>query len=58
MLDNGDPANGDAVDGDGIYSIIIVLRTSAIRKTYRFSFQATDAYGDSSTPIVHSLTVR
>jgi hypothetical protein len=58
LLDNGNAANGDAVDGDGIYSIIIILRDSATRKSYRFSFQAIDAFGETSAAILHTLTVR
>jgi hypothetical protein len=58
LLDNGNPNNGDAIDGDGVYSIIIILRDSTTRKTFRFSFQATDAAGESSVPIVHSLKVQ
>jgi hypothetical protein len=58
LLDNGNLNNGDAVEGDGIYSIVIILRDSATRKTYRFAFQATDAFGDTSATILHNLTVR
>jgi len=59
LLDNGDVRNGDAVKGDSLYSIIIVLPPNpALKKTYRFAFQAADTYGDTSATVIHRLTVR
>ena len=52
------PATGDERAGDGRFSIIIQLPSSAARRDYRFSFQATDVPGDTSASIVHVLTVR
>ena len=59
LYDNGEPSNGDAVEGDGIYSIIVVLPPDpSLRKTYRFLFQALDTVGEASNSILHYLTVR
>jgi hypothetical protein len=59
LLDNGDTRNGDAFKGDSLYSIIIVLPPNpALKKTYRFAFQASDKYGDTSATVVHRMTVR
>lgn len=52
------PPTGDERAGDGRFSIIIQLPSSAARRDYRFAFQATDVPGDTSASIVHVLTVR
>jgi hypothetical protein len=58
LLDNGSSANGDAVAGDGVFSIIIQLVDSGnVRRTFRFAFQAVDSPGDTSATLLHSLTV-
>jgi hypothetical protein len=52
-------ASGDSVAGDGIYSIVIqAIDSPTVRKTYRFAFQASDAFGDTSATIVHRMTIR
>ena len=54
----GSPSSGDAVAGDGIYSITISLSDSpTIRGRYRFLFQARDAAGDTSATLLHYITV-
>jgi hypothetical protein len=58
LFDDGSTANGDLVARDGIYSRIIILDSSNDRKTYRFAFQAVDASGDTSTTVLHLLTVK
>ncbi len=59
LLDDGDSnGSGDAVAGDGTYSIIVQLPSTTTRKTYRFAFQAADTFGDTSATLLHNLTVR
>jgi hypothetical protein len=59
LYDNGNPANGDLLAGDGIYSIIIRLTDSpTVRRTFRFAFQAADGAGDTSLTTLHRMTVR
>lgn len=55
---SGVPSSGDDVAGDGRFSIIVQLPSTAARRDYRFEFQATDAAGDASTPLLHILTVK
>ncbi len=53
------PASGDAVAGDGIYTIVLSLADSpTIRGHYRFLFQARDASGDTSATLLHNITVK
>ncbi len=54
----GVPTSGDEVAGDGRFSIIIQLPSTAARRDYRFEFQATDVEGDASQPLLHVLTVK
>ncbi|MDR3668912.1 MAG: hypothetical protein P4L35_18945, partial [Ignavibacteriaceae bacterium] len=42
MYDDGRPEHGDAVAGDGIYSLIISLPPGTTKGTYRWEFQAQD----------------
>jgi hypothetical protein len=60
MKDDGgaDPLSGDAAAGDSLYTILIPVDNSTTRKTYRFLFQAADAFGDTSAAILHRLTIR
>jgi hypothetical protein len=58
MFDDGNPQHGDAVAGDGIYSLIARLPATASRGTYRFEFQAIDRSGASSNVITHFINVR
>jgi hypothetical protein len=60
MKDDGgaDPLSGDAAAGDSLYTILIPADNSTLRKTYRFLFLAADAFGDTSTAILHRLTIR
>jgi hypothetical protein len=52
------PSSGDAVAGDGTYSILLSLTDSpTIRGRYRFVFQARDALGDTSASLLHYITV-
>jgi hypothetical protein len=59
LLDDGsdNSSSGDAVAGDGIYTITVTAPASAKGKIYRFLFQATDAFGDTSASILHFLTI-
>jgi hypothetical protein len=59
MYDNG--ANGDAVAGDGIYSLIVELPpppTSVPLGTYTWVFQAVSNEGDTSNVIIHKIVVQ
>jgi hypothetical protein len=61
LLDDGSapPSNsGDDVAGDGIYTITVTAPSSAKGKIYRFVFQATDAFGDTSASILHFLKIK
>lgn len=62
LLDDGGGTSGqsgDAVAGDSVYTIVIsVANSPTIRKTYRFAFQAADAFGDTSATVLHRMTIR
>ena len=62
LLDDGGGSSGqsgDAVAGDSVYTIVISLFDSpTVRKTYRFAFQASDAFGDTSATLLHRMTIR
>ena len=59
LLDDGNSnVSGDAVAGDGRYSIIVQLPSTTTRRTYRFAFQAADTFGDTSATLLHNLTVQ
>lgn len=51
--------SGDAVAGDGLFSILVPLRdTPTVRRTNIFAFQAIDTFGDTSATLIHYLTVK
>lgn len=56
MYDDG--SNGDITQGDGIYSLRISLPATTTTGVYRFEFQAFDKSNESSTTLVHRLTVK
>jgi hypothetical protein len=63
LLDDGGTVSGDTSPDDGIYTITVQLVDNpppapSVRKTYRFAFQALDAFGDTSATLLHFLTVR
>jgi hypothetical protein len=61
MKDDGSPdgVSGDAVAGDSIYTIVVrVTDGHSVRQTYRFAYQASDAFGDTSATLLHRLTIR
>jgi hypothetical protein len=60
MFDDGNVngLSGDAVKGDGIYSLTVQLEPNTTKGNYRFEFQAADRSGAASNIIVHNLTVR
>jgi len=63
LLDDGGTVSGDAMRDDGMYTITVQLVDNpppapSVRKTYRFAFQALDAFGDTSATLLHPLTVR
>ena len=52
-------SSGDAVAGDGRYSVQVPLSDSpTVRRTNIFAFQAVDSFGDTSSTVLHTLTVR
>jgi hypothetical protein len=56
---NADGISGDAAAGDSVYTIVVrVTDGPTVRKTYRFAFQAADAFGDTTATLLHSLTIR
>jgi|WetSurMetagenome_2_1015567.scaffolds.fasta_scaffold118667_1 hypothetical protein len=71
-LDSSDPAfryllrddgsvgtnSGDAAAGDGIYTITVAAPFTAKGRSFRFSFQANDTFGDTSASIIHFVTIR
>lgn len=61
MKDDGSPdgVSGDAVAGDSLYTIVVrVTDGPTVRQTYRFAYQASDAFGDTSATLLHRLTIR
>jgi hypothetical protein len=57
---NADPnlPSGDSVAGDGVFSILLGITDSpTIRGAYRLFFQAEDSFGDTSTSVLHLLTI-
>lgn len=60
LQDDGNFSSGDAVAGDGVFSIIIQLDDTGppVRRTFRFAFQALDSFSDTSATVLHFLTVR
>ena len=58
MADDGDiQTSGDAIAGDGIYSVIIQLPDNTNPGTYTFIFEARDKSNSKSNRIVHPLVV-
>ncbi|MDR3668143.1 MAG: hypothetical protein P4L35_14975, partial [Ignavibacteriaceae bacterium] len=58
MYDDGRPEHGDAVAGDGIYSLIISLPPGTTKGTYRWEFQAQDREKKTSNIIIHNIVVK
>ena len=58
MYDDGNSHNGDAVAGDGIYSLIISLPPESNKGTYRWEFQAQDRGKKTSNIIIHNIVVK
>jgi hypothetical protein len=59
MFDDGKPEHGDAVAGDGIYSLIVSLPPTGVTKgTYRWEFQARDRGKKTSNIIIHNIVVK
>jgi len=59
LYDDGNvAASGDRTAGDGIYSIIVELPPGTPARTFRFAFQAEDTFRDTSSTLLHYLTVR
>ena len=48
---------GDAVAGDGVYSLTIAIGNTSTLGTFRFEFQAEDKSGQKSEVVVHRITV-
>lgn len=57
MFDDGDPDNGDEVQGDGRYSNIIQIEPQNQPGTYVFEFRAVDKVGNISNMISDTLEV-
>lgn len=58
LLDDGGETSGDVTANDGIYSITVALSSTETRKDYPFAFQAVDSFGDTSSTLLHTITVR
>jgi len=60
MFDDGNAGgtSGDAIKGDGVYSLIIQLQPNNTKGNYRFEFQAVDRSGATSNTIVRTVTVK
>lgn len=50
--------SGDDVPGDGRFSFLIPLLSTSTRRTNIFGFQAIDSFGDTSTTVQRSFTIR
>ena len=57
ILHNG-VLSGDQLAGDGTYSIIVQLPSSASAGERLFAFQCQDTFGDTSAVLLHSLIVQ
>jgi hypothetical protein len=56
---NADGFSGDAVAGDSVFSVVVTVPDGpTVRKTYRFGFGASDAFGDTSVTILKNITIR
>jgi len=55
MRDDGQ--GGDAVAGDGRYSLTIQITSQNATGTYRFDFQAEDQFNNLSNKVSHAITV-
>ena len=59
LLDDGNyDKDGDAVAGDGIYSILIEVTPANAKGTYRFDFQAADQEGAVSEILSHNIVIK
>lgn len=58
FLMHDDGSNGDITQGDGIYSLRIILPATTQTGVYRFEFQALDKSNGSSNTIIHRITVK
>jgi len=58
MYDDGSTNHGDERAGDGVFSLIITLPSTAVTGVYRFEFQAFDRSSEGSSTVVHRVTVR
>jgi hypothetical protein len=57
-IQQGGITSGDLLAGDGIFSIIIQIPPSISPGTFRFAFQASDTFRDTSDVFVHNLVIR
>ncbi|GAG57655.1 unnamed protein product [marine sediment metagenome] len=57
MADNGEDFYGDAVAGDGIYSLIIELDNSTAAGAYVYRFTAEDFSGAVSDTVKHTVVL-
>ncbi len=58
MFDTGDRLNfGDEFPGDGIFSRLVVIDSTALLGTQEFLFQAKDRFGTFSDSLIHSITI-
>lgn len=57
MHDQGVASNGDAVAGDGWYSLRVQLPPTAQRGEYEFQFRAVDFSNATSNVIIHKLII-
>jgi hypothetical protein len=57
-IDLGGYTSGDDVAGNGMYSRIVQLRSTAATGTYTFSFVAIDRSSDTSNVITHTILVQ
>lgn len=58
LRDDGQPASGDPVAGDGVYGIRVQMPPGTPKGEYRFEFRALDFSGLSSNVVIHKLIVR
>ncbi len=58
LYDDGNSTNGDAVEDDGIYSVVIQVTPSNTKGTYRFVFQASDRGNKLSNKLEHYITLK
>jgi len=52
------PLSGDAIAGDGVFTVTVQLNSDNTPGTFRFAYQAADSFGDTSSTFIRRITVQ